>query len=454
MKKILQNFFYFINENLGDTIMSKYHFIGIKGSGMSSLAQIAYDMGNEVQGSDEETYFFTQEKLEQRNIPMYYYGAENIKEGYEVVLGNAFDETHVEYRRAKELGLTTYTYSQFLGKLLSDIPSIAITGAHGKTTTTTMTSNIFKHNHVTSYLIGDGTGHGEKNSEYMIAEACEYYRHFLAYHPNYAIVTNIDFDHPDYFNDEHDMFDAFQSFVNQVKDTVVICGDDRLASQLKPTTAKTIRYGFNEGNDYQIKNVQTTSEHSKFDVYKNSELLGTFTMAVFGLHDISNATSAIALADINGISIEKIQESLSQYKPAERRFSEHKIENSVVVDDYAHHPSEIKATINSARRKYADKEVIAIFQPHTYTRTAKFLNEFAESLETADKVFLCPIFASVREKEKIVGIEDLQKVTKGAQIINSEEDFDKLNFDNSVFLFMGAGNINKLCQKFIEQKSK
>ena len=434
--------------------MSKYHFIGIKGSGMSSLAQIAYDMGNEVQGSDEETYFFTQEKLEQRNIPMYYYGEENIKEGYEVILGNAFDETHIEYRRAKELGLTTYTYSQFLSKLLSDIPSIAITGAHGKTTTTTMTSNIFKHNHVTSYLIGDGTGHGEKNSEYMIAEACEYYRHFLAYHPNYAIVTNIDFDHPDYFNDEHDMFDAFQSFVNQVKDTVVICGDDRLAFQLKPTTAKTIRYGFNEGNDYQIKNVQTTSEHSKFDVYKNSELLGTFTMAVFGLHDISNATSAIALADINGISIEKIQESLSQYKPAERRFSEHKIGNSVVVDDYAHHPSEIKATINSARRKYADKEVIAIFQPHTYTRTAKFLNEFAESLETADKVFLCPIFASVREKEKIVGIEDLQKVTKGAQIINSEEDFDKLNFDNSVFLFMGAGNINKLCQKFIEQKSK
>ena len=434
--------------------MSKYHFIGIKGSGMSSLAQIAYDMGNEVQGSDEETYFFTQEKLEQRNIPMYYYGEENIKEGYEVILGNAFDETHIEYRRAKELGLTTYTYSQFLGKLLSDIPSIAITGAHGKTTTTTMTSNIFKHNHVTSYLIGDGTGHGEKNSEYMIAEACEYYRHFLAYHPNYAIVTNIDFDHPDYFNDEHDMFDAFQSFVNQVKDTVVICGDDRLASQLKPTTAKTIKYGFNEGNDYQIKNVQTTSEYSKFDIYKNSELLGTFTMAVFGLHDISNATSAIALADINGISIEKIQESLSQYKPAERRFSEHKIGNSVVVDDYAHHPSEIKATINSARRKYADKEVIAIFQPHTYTRTAKFLNEFAESLETADKVFLCPIFASVREKEKIVGIEDLQKVTKGAQIINSEEDFDKLNFDNSVFLFMGAGNINKLCQKFIEQKSK
>ena len=433
--------------------MSKYHFIGIKGSGMSSLAQIAYDMGHEVQGSDEETYFFTQEKLEQRNIPMYGYSAENIKEGFEVILGNAFDETHIEYRAAKELGLKIYTYAQFLGKLLDEIPSIAVTGAHGKTTTSTMVSNIFKHNFVTSYLIGDGTGHGEKNSDYIVAEACEYYRHFLAYHPNYAIVTNIDFDHPDYFNDEHDMFDAFQSFVNQVKDTIVICGDDRLASQLKPSTAKVVTYGFNEGNDYQIKNVKTTSENSEFDVYKNSELLGTFTMAVFGLHDISNATSAIALADICGLSTDEIQQSLGSYHHAERRFTEHKVGTNIVVDDYAHHPSEIKATIDSARRKYSDKQIIAIFQPHTYTRTAKFLNEFAESLLTADKVFLCPIFASVREKEKIVGIEDLQKVTPGSEIIYGEENFDKLNFDNSVILFMGAGNINKLCNKFVEQNS-
>ena len=433
--------------------MSKYHFIGIKGSGMSSLAQIAYDMGHEVQGSDEETYFFTQEKLEQRNIPMYGYNAENIKEGFEVILGNAFDETHIEYRAAKGLGLKIYTYAQFLGKLLDEIPSIAVTGAHGKTTTSTMVSNIFKHNFVTSFLIGDGTGHGEKNSDYIVAEACEYYRHFLAYHPNYAIVTNIDFDHPDYFNDEHDMFDAFQSFVNQVKDTVVICGDDRLASQLKPSTAKVVTYGFNEGNDYQIKNVKTTSENSKFDVYKNSELLGTFTMAVFGLHDISNATSAIALADICGLSTDEIQQSLGSYHHAERRFTEHKVGTNIVVDDYAHHPSEIKATIDSARRKYSDKQIIAIFQPHTYTRTAKFLNEFAESLLTADKVFLCPIFASVREKEKIVGIEDLQKVTPGSEIIYGEENFDKLNFDNSVILFMGAGNINKLCNKFVEQNS-
>ncbi|MGX7069506.1 UDP-N-acetylmuramate--L-alanine ligase [Gemella bergeri] len=431
--------------------MSKYHFIGIKGSGMSSLAQIVYDMGHTVQGSDLVTYFFTQEKLEKRNIPMFEYSPENIKEGYEVILGNAFNDDHEEYVRAKELGLKTYTYSEFLGKLLGETPSIAITGAHGKTTTTTMVSNIFKHNFITSYLIGDGTGSGQKNSDFFVAEACEYYRHFLAYYPDYAIVTNIDFDHPDYFKDEDDVFSAFQSFVNQVKKAVIFCGDDKLASKLTSSKAKLISYGFNDGNDYQIKNLTTTSEFSTFDIYKYGEKLATFKMAVFGLHDISNAAAAISLADTIGITPEKIQEALNHYKAAERRFSEHKVGSLVIVDDYAHHPSEIKATINSARRKYPDKKIIAIFQPHTYTRTAKFLNEFAESLLTADKAFLCPIFASVREKAKIVGIEDLQKVTTGSDIINGEEDFLKLNFENAVLLFMGAGNINKLCHKFLEK---
>lgn len=433
--------------------MSKYHFIGIKGSGMSALAQIVYDMGNTVQGSDLDTYFFTQEKLEKRHIPMFEYGAENIKEGYEIILGNAFDEDHIEYVRAKELGLKTYTYSEFLGKLLSETPSIAVTGAHGKTTTTTMVSNIFAHSYVTSYLIGDGTGEGHKKSDYLVAEACEYYRHFLAYHPDYAVVTNIDFDHPDYFKDEADVFDAFQSFVNQVKKVAVVYGDDKLVKKLTSSTAKIITYGFEDENDYVIKNINTNSENSTFDIYKGQALLGTFTMRVFGLHDIANATAAIVLADINGLSSEQIQNSLNDYVSAERRFSEYKIGDNVVVDDYAHHPREIKATIDSARRKYPEKHIVAIFQPHTYTRTAKFLNEFAESLETADTVFLCPIFASVREKNKIVGIEDLQKVTRGAEIIHNEEDFDKLNYDNTVYLFMGAGNINKLCHKFIEKNS-
>lgn len=441
-----------MENNLGGLLMKKYHFIGIKGSGMSSLAQILHDMGHYVQGSDVPTYFFTQKKLEDRNIKILDYNTENIKEGFIVILGNAFNDNQIEYVRAKELGLEIYTYSEFLGELSEQIKSVAITGAHGKTTTTTMASAVFKENVPTSYLIGDGTGVGIENPDIYIFEACEYYRHFLHYRPNYAIVTNVDFDHPDYFKDEEDVFDAFQSFVNQVKEAVIYCGDDRLASRLKSKSSKMISYGFNEDNDYSIRNVITDEKGSTFDIYKYGEYFGTFNMRVFGLHEISNATSSIILGHVCGLSIEDIQKGLLTYKNAERRFTEYKFKNNIVVDDYAHHPKEITATINTARRKYKDKEVVAIFQPHTYTRTEAFLEEFAESLSNADRVYLYSIFGSAREKAGKVTIEDLRKAIGNAEVISGEEGLKKLSIlDNHVILFMGAGDINKYQQKFLEE---
>lgn len=431
--------------------MEKYHFIGIKGSGMSSLAQIMYDMGYYVQGSDVETYFFTQKKLEDRNIKMLPHCADNITEGLIVVLGNAFKEEQVEYVRAKQLGLKTYTYSELLGILAGKITSIAVTGAHGKTTTTTMTSTLFKENKKTAYLIGDGTGVGEKGAEVFVFEACEYYRHFLHYKPTYAVVTNVDFDHPDYFKDEADVLDAFQSFVDQVKEAVVYCGDDALASKLTSKNAKMISYGFNDGNDYQIKNLVTDVNGSKFDVYKYGKFFGNFEMPVFGLHEVSNAVASITVGDIANLSSSEMEKSAKNYKNAARRFTEYKFKNNIIVDDYAHHHKEIAATINTARRKYADKEVVAIFQPHTFTRTEKFLGEFAESLRLADKVYLYPIFGSAREKTGNVTIEDLREAIGSADVIRGEEDFVTLSsFENSVLLFMGAGDINKYQQKFLE----
>ncbi|MBF0713178.1 UDP-N-acetylmuramate--L-alanine ligase [Gemella sp. GH3] len=432
--------------------MNKYHFIGIKGSGMSALAQILHDMGNYVQGSDVPTYFFTQKKLEDRNIEILNYDVNNIKKDFIVILGNAFNEDQMEYVRAKEIGSKIYTYSEFLGELADEIKSIAITGAHGKTTTTTMTSAVFKCNMPTSYLIGDGTGIGVENPDIYIFEACEYYRHFLHYRPNYAVVTNVDFDHPDYFKDEEDVLDAFQSFVDQVKEAVIYCGDDILASRLKSKNAKMISYGFNEGNDYTIKNVTTDEEGSTFDIYKYDNYFATFNMSVFGLHEISNATSSIILGDICGLSKEDIQKGLLTYQNAERRFTEYKFKNSIVVDDYAHHPKEITATLNTARRKYKDKEVVAIFQPHTYTRTETFLTEFADSLRNADKVYLYSIFGSAREKTGNVTIEDLQKAIGNAEVIEGADGIKKLSvLDNHVILFMGAGDINKYQQKFLEE---
>lgn len=433
--------------------MKKFHFIGIKGSGMSALAQILHDMGHVVQGSDLETYFFTQKKLEDRSIKIFNYDVNNIKEGLTVILGNAFDENHIEYVRAKALGLEIFTYSEYLGILAEQFKSIAVTGAHGKTTTTTMASYIFKENKEISYLIGDGTGLGKQDSELFIFEACEYYRHFLHYRPNYAIVTNVDFDHPDYFNDEADVLKAFQEFADQVKDVVVYCGDDVLASKLQAKIAKLVSYGFNDGNDYQIKNIETNVKYSQFDIYKYGVFYASFEMPVFGLHEISNAAAVIALADIYGLSVDNIAIAVKNYKNAARRFTEQTYKTNIVVDDYAHHPKEITATINTARRKYTDKEVVAIFQPHTYTRTAAFLTEFADSLKQADKVYLYPIFGSAREKSGKVSIEDLRdQLGQDIDILRGEEDFITLSkLENSVILFMGAGDINKYQQKFLEQ---
>ena len=176
--------------------MTVYHFVGIKGTGMSSLAQILHDMKHTVQGSDYEKRFFTQTALEKRSISILPFDKNNVEEGQVIIAGNAFPDTHEEIVAAKELNIPVHRYHHFLGDLMSQYTSVAVTGAHGKTSTTGLLAHVMQGAHPTSYLIGDGTGHGVENSKYFVFEACEYRRHFLSYNPDYAIMTNIDFDHP------------------------------------------------------------------------------------------------------------------------------------------------------------------------------------------------------------------------------------------------------------------
>src|SRR5699024_5073602 len=180
--------------------MTTYHFIGIKGTGMSALAQILHDSGEKVQGSDVEQRFFTQAALEQKGIPILPFAKENIDSSYTIIAGNSFTEDNIEIKEAKEKGIPFYRYHELLGEWLKQYTSLAVTGAHGKTSTTGLLAHEFNKAYPISYLIGDGTGQGHVDSEYFIFEACEYRRHFLHYKPDYAIMTNIDFDHPDYLD--------------------------------------------------------------------------------------------------------------------------------------------------------------------------------------------------------------------------------------------------------------
>ncbi|MFJ7974552.1 UDP-N-acetylmuramate--L-alanine ligase [Peribacillus sp. NPDC096379] len=422
--------------------MTVYHFVGIKGSGMSALAQVLHDMGYVVQGSDYEKKFFTQIALENAGITILPFAEENIQPGMTIIAGNAFPDTHPEIVAAMKLGLPILRYHNFLGDLSKGFISVAVTGAHGKTSTTGLLAHVMGGAKPTSYLIGDGTGKGIAKSDYFVFEACEYRRHFLSYYPDYAIMTNIDYDHPDYFANIEDVFEAFQKMALQVNKGIIACGDDE---QLQGIQAKVpvILYGFAEENDFQARNIQVSEQGTTFDVHVRNNYYETFTIPTFGKHNVLNAVAVIALCQYEDLDTETVKAQLMTFTGVKRRFSEKEIGNQIIIDDYAHHPTEITATVDSARQKYPNREVVAVFQPHTYSRTQAFLNEFADSLNLADQVYLCEIFGSAREHQGKLSILDLQEKIPGAELISEETTEILRKHDNSVILFMGAGDIQK-----------
>lgn len=421
--------------------MSTYHFIGIKGTGMSALAQILHDSGENVQGSDVEKYFFTQKALEEKGITIMPFSADNVQEGQIIIAGNAFPEDHCEIKRARELDLLFYKYHEFLGKLANQYTSIAVAGTHGKTSTTGLLAHVLEKNFPTSYLIGDGTGKGHKDSKYFVFEACEYKRHFLQYEPDYAIMTNIDFDHPDYFKDIDDVFDAFQTMANQVKRGIIAYGDDPHLQRLQ-TKVPIIFYGLSTKNDFYATNIEVKENGTQFDVYVRDSYFDTFFIPLFGDHQILNSLAVIAFCHYEGLDAAAMK-VLATFPGVKRRFTEKVIGNQVLIDDYAHHPNEISATIDAARKKYKEKPIVAIFQPHTFTRTKAFLDEFAESLNEADHVYLCDIFSSARETDGDLTIEDLLVKVDGGKLLTLGNVQELQKHEDSVLIFMGAGDIQK-----------
>ncbi|EKB53934.1 UDP-N-acetylmuramate--L-alanine ligase [Facklamia hominis] len=427
---------------------SLYHFVGIKGSGMSALALILAGEGYRVQGSDIEKYFFTQQGLEEAQIPMMPFSADNIQPGLTIIAGNAFTDDHPELAKARELGLTIYRYHDFLGELIQSYTSVAVTGCHGKTSTTGLLAHCLGHLTPTSYLIGDGTGYGNEAAEYFALEACEYRRHFLAYEPDYAIITNVDFDHPDYYHSIEDVFDAFKTFANQTKKGVIAYGEDPYLRQLE--TAVPIHYYGVDPEDYICaQNIRRNEEGSDFDVLVEGQLFGSFHIPSYGKHNIMNALAVICFLQLEGFKADEIARYLKTFPGVKRRFSVKQVQDLIVIDDYAHHPSEIRATIDAAKQKYPHRRVVAVFQPHTFSRTIALLKDFAEALSLADEVHLVDIFTSAREQSGQVTIQDLaQMINDKVEIISANHLSPLMDYQDEVILFMGAGDIDNLAHQF------
>lgn len=432
----------------------KYFFAGILGTGMSSLAEVLSDLGNQVIGCDDsKTYSFTIEELNKRDIKVYK-NADNLTKDMIFVYTSAIHEDHYSVKRAKELGCRIYEYYQMIGELTKKYNTICIAGTHGKTTTTALLSHIFENTIGTNYIIGDGTGRVNKNSNNFIVESCEFERHFLNYRPQYSIITNIDLDHIDCYKDINEYTSVFNEFANLTSKKVIACGDD--VNILKLKSDKIVYYGFNDNNNVIARNLVLTSSSSSFDVYIDEEFYGHFNLNIFGKHMVLDALACIYMCYLYGISTEDIIYYMNDFKGAKRRFSEEKINDVIIVDDYAHHPTEVETVLLTARQKYPDKEVVAVLIPYTISRFGAFYKDFARVLKLADKAYITDIEPAREKFSDFPGVSTdlILNLNSDFEHISKEEISKLYKHKNAVIAFMGCKDPTWLIDAYKEGLNK
>jgi len=448
----------------------RVHFTGIGGISMSGLAAVLLRAGFPVSGSDVRRSALTERLEEMGAVIAYEQVASNITEDLDLLVYTAaVHMDHPELARAAELGIPMLTRAQLLGEIMHNYDTpVAVAGTHGKTTTTSMISCMALAAELDPTIsvggilpcIGGNLRVGESGC--FIAEACEYTNSFLELEPKISIILNVDADHLDFFKDLEDIRHSFRKFAQKTLPggTLIVHGGiDRLDEITQGLPCRVVTFG-TEGSDYAP--AQMTSDEKgcyTFDLMKEGAFFGHLTLHVPGIHNVSNACAAAAAADVLGISPEAMQRGLDLFIGAERRF-QHKGEfNGVtIIDDYAHHPAEIRATLEAAAQMKHDR-IWCAFQPHTYTRTQKLLPEFAEALSLADRVVLADIYAA-REKNTIgISSDDLRArlTDKGCQAwyfpeFAQIEDFlaDRME-SGDLLITMGAGDIYKVGEDLLHR---
>ncbi len=430
---------------------------------MSALAQISTQIeGATVTGSDVEECFYTDSVLERANIPVLGFSPINVENADLVVTSAAYTHLHPEIARARELNIEILTYPQYLGRLLSKKRGISITGTHGKTTTTAMMGLVMLQAGLDpTIVVGSdvpsigGNAHSGLG-EFFLAESCEYRRHFLNYSPEHLVITNIEFDHPDYFTDLDDVISAFAELAKKVPANghIYVWDEDPNRKSLV-SDAPITTFGLSESADIRATEIIFQDERSSMKIMLKGQYVGDLNLHVAGRHNIINALATIALCHEIGIPIEVILLNLSLFNGTKRRF-EHigsNINGALIVDDYAHHPTEIRTTLEGARLSFPTRRIRAIFQPHTFSRTEKLLHEFSQSFQGADEVIVADIFASARELEHYTVsapnlAELIQQQGIKARYIGPLEDIGIYLSDTlapeDLVLTLGAGDVYKV----------
>lgn len=450
----------------------KIHFIGIGGISMSALAEIMQLNGHTVSGSDMKSSEIT-DHLKSLGLTIYTsHGALNIQADLDLVVYTAaISPSNPELIQAKALGLPILSRSKFLGLLMNnyDFP-ICVSGTHGKTTTTSMLTQALLAADTDPTItvggileaIGGNLRIGQKH-HYFVTEACEYCDSFLDFYPRIGIILNIEEDHLDYFKDLTHIRDSFQKFACSIPEDglLVINGHiDDLASFCTPIKAPIVTFGLDDSHDWYVVNLTYDEKAcASFDVYYQSVLKGHIKLHVPGEHNVLNCLSVCAVCNFLNISMEVLNQGLSHFTGANQRFEiKGCIHDITIVDDYAHHPTEIAATLKVANA-YPHKHLYVVFQPHTYTRTKAFLNDFATALNHAENVILTDIYAAREKDPGDIHAKDilhsLHALGKPAIYLS---DFDAIaNYllehcePHDLIITMGAGNVNQIASILLGQ---
>ena len=447
------------------------YFMGIGGISMSGLAEILLTEGFKISGSDMKQSPLTDALTEKGAVIHYGQRAENLKPDIDlVVYTSAIHPDNPEFIAMNELGLPNLTRAELLGQIMKNYKlPIAVSGTHGKTTTTSMISEVLLENESDPTLsiggifkaIGGNIRIGK--SDYFITEACEYTNSFLSFFPKIGIILNIEEDHLDFFKDIHDIRASFHKFAALLPDdgTLIINGDiDDYEEITKGLSCRIITCGSSPSCDYSFSDLNYDElARASFVLNRKSGSSETFSLMVPGEHNVHNAMAAIALADILGIDSTTVRKALLHFTGTERRFEYKGTKNGItIIDDYAHHPTEITATLKAAHN-YPHKNVWCVFQPHTYTRTKSFLKDFAKALALADKVVLSDIYAA-RETDNLgISSENLQEeITRlGTECYYFPTFEDIENFlltnciKNDLLITMGAGDIVKVGENMLKK---
>ena len=434
------------------------YFLGIGGIGMSSLALYVLNENKVVGGYDKVKSEITDTLINQgatinfndefKIIPKSFLDKENTL----IVYTPAIPLSNKQFVFFKKSGFTIIKRSELLGEISRDKFCIAIAGTHGKTTTSSILSHILFDNNLnfTSFVGGISENYNtnliQNGSEIILVEADEFDRSFLTLNPNIACVTSIDADHLDIYENEMELKKSFNQFKNNIKKDGVLFVNDQISMN-------GLTYGFDLKSDYFISNYRVDDEVAHFDInFKKSITSIQFKMQ--GKHNALNALVAFAIGNFLGINNDDIQKSLSTFKGVKRRFSYILKSPRVIIDDYAHHPTEIDAVQKSVKEMYPGKKITAVFQPHLYTRTRDFMDQFAESLSEFDEIILTDIYPAREEPIKNIDSQALlRKIKSNRKLISKKSNLSSClkNSKSDVFVIMGAGDISDEVQLIKEK---